>query len=350
MKTNKLFIVIVILLLLMVGCTKSAAGTETESQPPPPQADTPTATFVMNPTDPPQEGPTIPATPAPTLEPPPPTPVPEPVTSDAPFGYGFVLYSRDDYDEDTIWYLNSTGDTQFMLGSHPRLSPNGQFIAYQRGGWVYGDIYVRDLQTGSDTLIFTNDNEINFYDWTTDSGQIIFDYNCSIYIMGIDGSNSRELIGNWPDDDTGTRCWNDGPAINPVDGRIAWDNITFGIGVANPDGGSPYWIPNTQADDQWAAWSPDGMWISFLREGNFFKVRPDGSELTQLTNFEVGIDWFSPAGAWGFNGQYIFAFGTSSGLEGLYAIAADGSGITKLTERTESSFDFVGSVGNREAP
>ena len=164
---------------------------------------------------------TIPATPAPTLEPPPPTPIPEPVTPDSPFGYGIVLYSRADYDEDTIWYLNSTGDNQFMVGSHPRLSPNGLFIVYQRGGWVYGDLYVRDLLSGvdtrvfTDTLVFTNDNEIHFYDWTTDSTQIIFDYACSIYIMGVDGSNPRELIGNWPDDGTDTRCWNDGPATNP---------------------------------------------------------------------------------------------------------------------------------------
>jgi hypothetical protein len=253
--------------------------------------------------------------------------------------------------------LNSTGDNQFMVGSHPRLSPNGLFIVYQRGGWVFGDLYVRDLLSGvdtrvfTDTLVFTNDNEIHFYDWTTDSTQIIFDYACSIYIMGVDGSNPRELIGNWPDDGTDTRCWNDGPATNPLDGRIAWDNISFGIGVADADGGNPYWVPNTQADDQWAAWSPDGMWISFLREGNYFKVRPDGTELTQLTFFAVGSDWFSPAGAWGFNGRYIFAFGVDRGLEGLYAIATDGSGtITKLTERAESSFDFVGSVGDKEAP
>jgi Tol biopolymer transport system component len=53
------------------------------------------------------------------------------------------------------------------------------------------------------------------------------------------------------------------------------------------------------------SWSPDGSWIAFSRDGGadaeLWKVRTDGSHLTQLTN-NAAEDW---EGAWSPDGTRI---------------------------------------------
>jgi hypothetical protein len=111
----------------------------------------------------------------------------------------FVLYSRNanhnNHLPDTIWLMDGTGDHEIMDGMYPRLSPNGQYIVYKKDHTEHSrsNIYVRDLQTGLDTRVFTNTNYVISYWWTADSSQIVFDFYCNIYIMDRDGSNMQLL-------------------------------------------------------------------------------------------------------------------------------------------------------------
>lgn len=264
----------------------------------------------------------------------------------------FVLYSRYDGDgshlEDTIWLLDEAGDNEVMDGMYPRLSPNGRYIVYKKGDSQHAraDIYVRDLQTSLDTKVFTNTDVVVSYWWTADSSQIVFDFECDIYIMDRDGSNMQSLSTGWP---ISNHCYNDAPALNPVDGRIAWENQFYGLGVANADGSSPGWIPNTQQFDYTPVWSPDGQWIAFWREGNLFKIRPDGTGLTQLTLLTVNYisDYMNDTGAWMANGKWLVAPAKVDGVDGLYAVATDGSGgLVPVSTRDLACNDWVGSVGN----
>jgi len=252
----------------------------------------------------------------------------------------FILYSRAD---NTSWLKDDTGDNQILPGVRPRLSPDGRYIVYRRGEVYEGDIYVYDLQTSVDTLVFLNDDYVVNYSWTPDGSQIVYDYRCRIYVMDRDGSNNQVLIDTWP----GSRyCYNDSPHVNPTDGRITWENEFFGIAVADADGQNPYWIPNTQDLDYSPIWSPDGLWIAFWRDDNIYKIHPDGSDLTQLT-FLADPDWMENTGAWTVDGSWMVAPAKVDGVMRLYVVAMDGSGrMLPVSTQAGEDPDYVGSAGS----
>lgn len=263
----------------------------------------------------------------------------------------FVLYSRNATPEDSIWIIDDAGDGQLMPGAHPRLSPDGRYIVYKHGDTWSGDVYVRNLETDQDTKIFTTTNIVANYGWTPDGSRIVFDHECSIYVMNRDGSNQQELVGEWPDSGE-NHCLNDAPSANMVDGSIAWDNVKYGIGVADADGQNPHWITNTVPNDVWPSWSPDGAWIAFYKDSddeanNYYKIHPDGTGLTQLTYLSLEDDGFGPAGPWSADGEWLVAPGTVNGVDGLYAVPTSGSGtVVPISIRTGADEDFVGSVGH----
>jgi hypothetical protein len=149
------------------------------------------------------------------------------------------------------------------------------------------------------------------------------------------------------------RCYNDSPDSNPIDGRLAWENEKYGLGVAQADGSNPYWIPNTQPYDYSPRWPPapleggtGGQWIAFWRANNVFKIRPDGTDLTQLSFVPAG-SWMEDSGQWTPDGQYLVAAAQVNGAEGLYAVSTDGSGrLALVVPREWVNPDWVGSVGN----
>jgi hypothetical protein len=255
----------------------------------------------------------------------------------------FVLYHRED--DNSIWLKEEMSHSQIMTGAHPSLSPDGRYIVYQSTIW-YGDIYVRDLETGLDTLVYNASDITVGASWTADGSRILFDHGCYIYSVDPNGSNLQTIIGAWPGS---YYCWNDNPDSSPVDGRIAWENGHYGLGLADADGANPHWIPNTQQDDYSPRWSPDGQWIAFWRGDNVYKIRPDGSDLTPLTFLTENVNWMEDTGQWTSDGKYLVAAAQVDGVEGLYAAATDGSGIlVLLVLRDWVEPDWVGSVGHVE--
>ena len=62
------------------------------------------------------------------------------------------------------------------MSDEPRLSPNGRYLAFHRGGntsTVYQEnFWIRDLKTGSETLISHTGDFIVNYSWSPDSRYI----------------------------------------------------------------------------------------------------------------------------------------------------------------------------------
>lgn len=257
----------------------------------------------------------------------------------------FVLYSR--YDSSySCWLLDDAGDRQIIANCQfPRLSPDGRYIVYRDGDIHYGDLHVLDLQSDTDTEVFANDDYVCGFAWTPDGSQIVFDYECYIYAIDRDGTDMTQLTGAWP---PSGYCNNDAPHSNPVDGRLAWLNWSYYIAVANHDGTNPGWVPNTTYDDVYPVWSPDGLWIAFLRDyGDLYKIHPDGTGLTQLT-FLTDPDWIVDMGGWAWtaDGKWLVIPAEIDGARNLYAVASNGSGqMIKLATQESEAHDFVGSAG-----
>ena len=236
------------------------------------------------------------------------------------------------------------------------------------------DIYVMDLADSSVKRL-TNDPEWDFdAAWSPDGAQIVFrshrDGNEEIYVMDADGSNQRNLSRNpggdwspvWSPD--GTRIaffseregksgiWvmdtngenlipvgtppgvNDYPTWSPDSKRIAW-NCTMGkmlsngrgdfeICVANADGSDLTQLTDTEGDNKYPAWSPDGSHILFVSDRNgwptlpdyeplgydpeafgdeeIFVMNPDGTEQINLTNNPREDDSFP---GWSRDGAHV---------------------------------------------
>jgi Tol biopolymer transport system component len=271
-----------------------------------------------------------------------------------------IIYSR--YQANPIKrearLLNAgNGSDQWITnGSFPRLSPDGNYIAFLKDGGYppayQNNLYVRDLADNLEWLAFTNTDFIVGYDWTNDSQQIVFDFECGIYRISRDGSGQVPLI------TTGTQsCYNDAPAVKPTDNSLAFHNRYIGLLTADSSGGGVSHIPNTLPGDQWPIWSKDGQWISFIRGknfdtrigGNFYKIHPDGTGLTQLTFLSSNQDnQVYPAGAWSGNGFYLIGVARVSGQTRIYAIPTNASGgLIPLSAQYGAQADFLGSmIGN----
>jgi Tol biopolymer transport system component len=127
----------------------------------------------------------------------------------------------------------------------------------------------------------------------------------------------------------------DDPAPAQGVARLAFHsqrNGTFDIYTMNYDGTNFTQVTQSEANDAFPTWSPDGSRIAFVsdRTGNFelYVMNSDGSNVTQLTNHpanERSPDW-SPDGRW------ITFYSDRGENMDIYVVTADGQELYRLTD------------------
>ncbi len=258
-----------------------------------------------------------------------------------------IIYSRTD---GTIWSTAGDGsaDKQLASGYRPHLSPDGRYLLYVNGptpaSSFQNSIYTKDLLTNVVTKVYNNTSDyIVSTAWSPDGSKIYFDYSCNMWSMNRDGSGVVSI--------TGSNCYDDVPAVRLTDGAVAFHNQFNGLFFMNSDGSGRVAIPNTAPNDYWSSWSPDGQWIVFGRYAspsgplvNIFKIKPDGSGLTQLTNLGAG-DVINFGWVVSNDGLNLLASGTLGCATGIFQFPMDGSQTFKLINNAGSAgvIDFVGS-------
>jgi Tol biopolymer transport system component len=145
------------------------------------------------------------------------------------------------------------------------------------------------------------------YDWDLTETNLIFDWSCWLWTIAIGGGTGTILSLPSPD------CYDDAPAVNPVDGRLAFHNLNpnlSGLYVTTPDRTSKQRLNLGVPGASWPAWSPDGDWLVFVdgnslatafsADGgtNLWVVRPDGTDLNQLSGFTDGTSRFPHGAIW----------------------------------------------------
>ncbi|MBU1879667.1 MAG: hypothetical protein KJ734_12015, partial [Chloroflexi bacterium] len=162
-------------------------------------------------------------------------------------------------------------------------------------------------------------SRITFTSWRDGNGEI--------YLMGTDGAGLIRLTNN-PERDSD-------PVWSPDGTRLAFVSWQDGgnqeIYVAQVGGAKgeiaspePINLTNHPATDEAPTWSPDGTQIAFTswRDGNqeIYAVNADGTGLTNLTNDpaeDSSPAWSPPAG-----GQWIAFTSVRDGVPGIYVIPA----------------------------
>jgi Tol biopolymer transport system component len=260
-------------------------------------------------------------------------------------------------EESHIFVLNA-GDqqpAQIADGCMPVLSPDGQRVAYSRGGHIF--VINAD---GSQNTRVTNDRAgDSFPVWSPDGQRIAFardgDGTRYLYVMNADGSQQIQLTNS----SVNTFLPGLHYSWSPDGRRIAFviqQGYGASIVIANADGGGLTIMPNHLQRDYWPVWSPDGNKIAFLSEqwgsynpaqaypppggpptigymtdgccaANIYIMNPDGSEQTQLTTANDGPPLWSPDGS---KIAYISGRDVRERFQDLYVMAADGSQQTRL--------------------
>ena len=274
---------------------------------------------------------------------------------------------------------------------YPRWSPDGKWIAFQRGDSIRFDLFTVTASGGEPRQLTRDNNMIEGFAWLPDNEGILYSSSrgstmpylpmLSLWVVRLSDGSSRQIISGeasylhpdiarngttvvsrlrlqtdiWqfpvegaPDENVrrGIRVTNQtGQVLTPTAGPG-----TKGIAFLSDSGGhANLWVINTETGEQRQitderdpnvavgvpVWSPDGRSIAFVySRGNpgltfgVWLVDPDGSNLRQVANPGIGPAW-SNDGRW----LYYATRGSSTAPEVVMKkIPADGGTAVTVTE------------------
>lgn len=242
-----------------------------------------------------------------------------------------AFHSNRDGDFD-IYVMNADGSDVTPVTDNtvhefdPIWSPNGKQIAFGRLSGAGADVVVINAD-GSEERVLTANGFPGA--WSPDGRQIAFGRDGGIWVVNVDGSGLAQLS-------------NDGfpTGWSPNGKQIAFNSFRDGdldIYVMNVDGSGVIQLtndPETDFGDR-AGWSPNGKVFLFSswRDGDievFVMNAADGSGVTKLTDNFCNDD----DAVWSPNGKQIAFHSTCDGDEEIVVINADGSGATQITHNT----------------
>ncbi len=213
-----------------------------------------------------------------------------------------------------IWVMNSDGSNRHQItfspgqAGQPAWSPDGSTIAYANYLDGSGGVWFVNPD-GSNPRKIIDDARIDTRPrFSLDGAQVAFtsgrDGNSEVYVMRADGTELTNLTNNPAWD--GWASWSpDGSHLAFATSRdlppdSGWQPKE--IYVMTCVGSNPTRVTNNALNDTWPEWSPEGQWIVFERwAGEYenhevYKMRPDGSQQTNLTNVPGADD---EDGVWG---------------------------------------------------
>jgi hypothetical protein len=273
-----------------------------------------------------------------------------------------------------IWAINldGSGETYITTGARPRVSRDGQWLAFLREGNPFnnqGNLWVRHLASGQESRLFVsnpnpqaNTNTLICYDWDLTETNRVFDYDNLFWQLRLDGSVSQFPIGS---------NYNQGaPAVSPVDGRGAFMSLYPGnaaIFLTPADLSSEQLLLSYPYGPREPAWSPDDQCFAFA--DGFVSPLVDGGRnlwvadlassnaaLFQITAFTDNTSGFLHGAQWAPSGEALVGAGSIHGTNGIWVIplnadcmCSDGP-LVLLPTSPGDPIDFVGSIVAASAP
>lgn len=237
----------------------------------------------------------------------------------------------------------ATGQVRTLgdLGQSPAWSPDSRWIAHRPMNG--GPLLTLDVAAGTSVALMKSAAGMAYGDnhpaWSPDGRRIAFssDRNGSmaLYVVNADGS-SPTVIARQSSPACPGAVWQAlaiAPGWSPDGGLLAYVyvcNIRAALHLITPGGdevtGRNYLFNNVAA----SGWSPDGKRILVLANNagqtKLVVANVDGSDLNVVRSNALDPRW-SPDGR-----QIVFVGYDQVGLQEIYTMAPDGSGVTQLTQ------------------
>jgi Tol biopolymer transport system component len=221
-----------------------------------------------------------------------------------------IAYSR----SGDLYVANADGSNEVQLTSgaatdrEPSWSPDGAQIVFMReesGPPTDRDVAVVDVATHTVTEIITGSFQAYYPAWSPDGTTIAYRSNqggCAssfcIYLANPDGSGQTELV------DSATFLASSQPSWSPDSAQVVFvydDNpdatiYDGGIAVVSAGGGTPTALTDDAAlNESNPAFSPDGVYIAFVRNGVLWRMEADGGDPAifpaTVVSTDLGVSW-----------------------------------------------------------
>ena len=238
---------------------------------------------------------------------------------------------------------NGTGVTRLTRNAaddfSPTWSPDGNKIAFVSARAGNYEIYAMNAD-GTGVKRLTNNAAMDLTPaWSPNGAKIAFvsrrDGRSEIYVMNATGAGLTRLTKNLPSQCYSSifnQCGESSPAWSPDGKRIVFahkqSRYTAILETIRADGSGATPVPNTGPDLGTPAWGSTGK-IAFVTSTGIFVIRPDGSGLVRLTNI---LGWGDEHPSWAPDGSKIAFSSNRTGETQIYAMNANGSGVTRLTK------------------
>ena len=218
--------------------------------------------------------------------------------------------------------IGEPGDFQYI-----RFSPDGSRLAVTmtEESQDSADIWVFDLDRNSRTRLTFDENHDYLPVWSPDGEKIAYsggDRRGDLYVKPSSGAGERTLL-------YGTE-WSEAPWDWSRDGKyIAYNKNekTDDLWVLPLDGDEPFPIVQTDAQEGYASFSPDGRWIAYLsnESGRWqaYATRfPSGEGRWQITSDAAGADWLV---GWKGDGSEIYVVDINQTMKAIPVEARESS-------------------------
>ena len=200
-----------------------------------------------------------------------------------------------EHDDGEIWVIDAGGGHRRDLVNDPAFSdwgpswsPDGRRIAFDSNRRVGLALWLMNADGSGQEILTTGHGE--YPSWSPDGTQLAYAGGSyyDIRVVNADGSNDHAL--------TSSAAYDMGPAWSPDGAWIAYHtqvdafpNVAepgqgpeMEIHLIRPDGTDDHRITDDHVEDSFPAWSPDGRFLMWARQGELVVARPDGSGMVEI--------------------------------------------------------------------
>jgi Tol biopolymer transport system component len=197
-----------------------------------------------------------------------------------------IAFARSSAHGISVFVVDADGRNQRELtdpslsAQEPEWSPDGSMIAFSTG--CDGIMVMRADGTGVRSVVPSDGNDCpGSPTWSADGTSVAFHNDGDLFVVGLDGTDLRNLTST-------SEAYEAGPAWSPDGDRIAFVRAVGG------DGSSEIWTMSPTGTDLTlvaggelsplfsAVWSPDGQYLLIEHDEAVFRARPDGTDFQRL--------------------------------------------------------------------